>query len=145
MFCPFIDTDTEPKVQVFEKMLELIPNPFTMIGAGEREPEIPRLIVAISGDREPCKQELANRAFCCWQTRAKKAKCAEGECPFYQPSSQNMELRTLIGKLKAKYNFKYVLGDFNQFPGSLGSVLKALYSQRLEEWVSNELSMAMDN
>ncbi len=68
----------------------------------------------------------------------KKTKYKEGECPFYQPSCQNIELWTLISKLKSKYDFHYTLSNFKRYSGSLGSVLKTLYAQRLEEWVSDE-------
>lgn len=132
----FVDTDTDPPVQVWKEMLVMVDNPFPSLGSEEKVDQIPRILIAISGEKDVRKQELANRVFCCWQVRLKKVKYGPKDCPFYQPSCQNAELRTFIGRLKSRYNFQFVLGDFNHFPGSLGSVLKALYAKRLDEWVS---------
>lgn len=137
-YCFLTDTDTDPPVQVFKSMLEMIPNPFYTIGCEDHNATIPRILKFISGP--PCaeKKNIANRAFCVWQSRLKKKNAGKDPkaCPFYQPSCQNMELRTFMGKLKAMYDFHYVLGDFKNFKGSLGGVMKTLYAQRFEKWVS---------
>ena len=56
-------------------------------------------------------------------------------CPYYSPSTQNLELRTLLAKLKDQHNFRFVLRDFNNFEGSLRGVMAAVYRQRYEEWL----------
>ncbi len=129
------DTDEDPPVQVWKEMLVPIKNPFHQ-DRFSKEEYIPRILYEMSGPRNRKKKDLANRVLVDWQCSTRRKKVKEGECPFYQPATQNIQLRTFMAKLKDCYSFEFSLVDFKKFKGSLGSVVKELYSQRLEEWVS---------
>ena len=122
-------------------MLELVPNPFKDEGRGFVDEMIPRFFVEVSGKRTPAKMELSNRALVDWQVAVKKVRKVnpEKECPFYSPSTQNLELRTCLGLMKDLFDFRFKLGDFDKFPGSLAGVMAAVYKQRTEEYVSEKI------
>ena len=54
----------------------------------------------------------------------------DGECPFYQPSTQNKMIRMLLVSLKNKFGYMpWNLNKFN-YTGGFGSVTKQLYKSR---------------
>ena len=124
----------------------MVPNIFYDLGRGLTSKKIHNIFVMMSGQRSNEKRDLANQALRDWQVDLKKKVPKKGKkrmkngeevkvCPYYSPSTQNLELRTLLAKLKDQYNFRFVLRDFNNFEGSLGGVMAAVYRQRYEEWV----------
>ena len=107
------------------------------MGTDEHPTTVPAILVALSGEATKQKLDLANRALVDWQVRVKKVKKLDkNECPFLQPSTQNMELRCWFSMMKDKYDFRFKISDFMKFNGSLGGVMKALYQKRVETWVS---------
>ena len=118
-------------------MLVLVPNKFYTFGTEEAPDKVARLFCEIGGPKSPYKKELANTAFVDWHVSLRKVKKVneEKECPFLQPSSQNMIHRTLMSRLRDCYDFRYTTGDFTKFSGSLGGVLASLYNQRVKVWV----------
>ena len=53
--------------------------------------------------------------------------------PWYQPSTQNQRLRTLLGSTSKEYGWKYKMSDFS-FKGGLKGFLDKLYSKRYKEF-----------
>ena len=120
-------------------MLKKVKNPFHNRFLGNSSPYVHRIFVEMSGRPTNDKKALINQALVDWQVALRKKKEVadeEKECPFYQPSTQNLELRTFFGVMKDHYNFHYVLKDFNKFQGSLGGVLSKLYQARVQKYVS---------
>ena len=129
--------ETEKGEQKWEKMLVEVPNPYYDMGMGYTLKKIPRIFTMLGGARTNAKRDLANQVLRDWQVAVRKKKKVDEKkvCPFYSPSTQNLELRTFMAKLKDQYSFQYVLKDFVGFEGSLGGVMAAVYKQRYEEWV----------
>ena len=119
-------------------MLEHVANPQYAPGLGKHEKMVPRVLVAVGGEKDDKKLELANHTLVDWQMDLKKkAKVDEKkECPFYTPGSQNGLVRTFFGKVKFFYDWRWSLADFSAFPGALDGVLVALYAERRLKWVS---------
>ena len=144
-FSSRIHTETESGDQKWAKMLVMVSNIFYDLGRGRTNRKTQNIFVMMSGRRTNEKRDLANQALRDWQVDLKKKvkkskkKVKKGEetrvCPYYSPSTQNLELRTFLAKLKDQYDFRFVLRDFNNFEGSLGGVMAAVYRQRYEEWV----------
>ena len=121
-------------------MLKKVRNPFHNRYIGESTPFIHRIFVEMSGTPSNAKKALINQALVDWQVSVKKKKeniDETKECPFYSPSTQNLELRTFFSVMKDFYNFQYLLRDFNKFEGSLGGVLAKLYQSRVVKYVSD--------
>ena len=57
-------------------------------------------------------------------------------CPFYQPSTQNVELRTFFAHMARTHNWQFNENDLKGFTGSLDAVIAELYDQRLKKYVS---------
>ena len=76
-----------------EKILELVPNKSWKV---LNQPKlIPRAFLVLAGSKTIAKVRLCNELLVNWQINIKKkAKVKEGKCPFYSPSTQNVELRT---------------------------------------------------
>ena len=132
-----LDTNEVPPKQYWKNMIELIPNPMYIVGGRDiYQKTIPRILVVVSGERDPKKKELMNRALKAWQLNLKKTKWKEGECPYYAPGVQNMRLRAFFSKVREVYDFRYTLSEFKKWDGSLGWALKNAYEARRKEWVS---------
>jgi len=112
-------------------MLALVPNPNRL---GERE--VPFCFVAVSGQVSPNKIYLANAMVVDWQLRLKKVKVKEGECPWYQPSTQAVNLRTFFAHMSKCHNWQFSEVNLKDFTGALDGVLKAEFARRFLEWVS---------
>ena len=63
----------------------------------------------------------------------RKKSTKNDRCPWYQPSTQNQRLRTLLGSLSKKYDWKVDIGDFS-FLGGLKGFLDKLYTKRFSEY-----------
>ena len=110
-----------------------------MPGCRDTEPTIPDFIVQFSGRITTNKKVLANSILVDWQVGLKKVKQTKNdECPYLQPSAQNVMLRIMIGRLKKHYNFHFSLDHFCGWTNSLGAVMGNLYTQRLAEYVSEK-------
>ena len=134
-----IKTDTKGGIQVYKALLEPVPNPFKKTGRAESK-TVPLLFVEVGGDLNQMKISLANRAICDWQIRLKKKKKPkEGECPFYQPSTQSMELRSFFGHMSRQYHWQITAKSLTGFDGALCHVMGEVYSQREEIWVSDTI------
>lgn len=53
--------------------------------------------------------------------------------PWYQPSTQNQRLRTLLGSTSKTYGWQYDVADFS-FKGGLKGFLDKLYKKRYIEF-----------
>ena len=133
-----IKTDTKGGIQVYKALLEPVPNPFKKTGRAESK-TAPLLFLEIGGDLNQTKISLANRAICDWQIRLKKKKPKEGECPFYQPSTQSMELRSFFGHMSRQYHWQITEKSLTGFDGALFHVMAEVYSQREKTWVSDTI------
>jgi hypothetical protein len=82
---------------------------------------------------------LRNQILCEWQAQLKmKNPCPKTGRPWYQPSVQNMKLRTFFSKMKANHGWEMNYSDdFRGYEGSLSVVLKTLYKERGKTWVSH--------
>ena len=118
-------------------------NPYYKTGM-ENGKECPVLFVQIGGDLTRDKIDLANKALCEWQVRLRmKKKPKDGECPFYQPSTQSMELRSFFGHMARKYDWKITEKDLSGFNGALSCVMEEVYMQREKIWVSDIISISV--
>ena len=102
------------------------------------------LFVQIGGDLTHDKICLANKALCEWQVRLRmKKKPKDGECPFYQPSMQSMELSSFFGHMARKYDWEITEKDLSGFDGALSCVMEEVYMQLEKIWVSHIISISV--
>jgi len=142
----FTKTVTPEETMIWAEMLELVPNPNYVAGDVETEEEVCRVFVEISGPKTPVKQRLTNKMLVDWQfhlemKNKKKKKMEDGSikiCPFYQPATQNVELRIFLGRLKKYHSFDMVESDFAGYTGSLTSVMEQVYQERYKKYVSKK-------
>ena len=130
---------------MWAKILVLVPSKFYNLGQGLTNKNIQNIFVMMSGDRSNEKRDLANQALRNWQVDLKKVKKVRMKkvkkvdktkvCPYYSPSTQNLELCILLAKLKDQYDFRFVLRDFSNFEGSPRGVMTAVYRQQYKEWI----------
>ena len=107
------------------------------VGAGTRsDPKIPRVFKAFSGNLTKDEIQIFNMMLVDWQLGLKKEKVKDGECPWYQPSSQRKDYFTFWGRLKRAYGFQCSDKDFKDFDGSVWNVMSDEMEKRYEEWVS---------
>lgn len=93
----------------------------------------PKLLVKLGGEKIPEKVQIVNKALVDWMAvMRKKAKNLSG-CPWYQPSTQNQRLRTLLGSTSKSYGWRYDMSDFS-FKGGLKGFLDKLYAKRYKEF-----------
>ena len=112
-------------------MLEPVKNPSSLGSA-----EVPFCFVACSGITSQQKILLGNGMLVDWQLNLTKKKFKEGECPWYQPSTQGTNLRTFFGHMSKCYDWKFSEKDLKNFEGCLDGVLKIEFDRREKEWVS---------
>ena len=121
----------------------MIPNPFKTGGkASEDRPQlVPEVFTMASGSPDNDKRDLINAMVVDWQVdlRMSKPPKPPKTCPFYSPTSQNIQIRTFFAHMKKHYNWQYTDNDFKGFKGSLNSVMSALYKERYELYVSTNL------
>ena len=108
----------------------LVPVPFGRPGGKKLAP---KLLVELGGVTNPTKIMLANKALIDWLGVMKKKSKNPGKCPWYQPSTQNQRLRTLVGHLSKQYDWRMDISNFS-FPGGLKGFLDKLYAKRLSEF-----------
>ena len=115
-------------------MVELVDNP---IKVGNPSPKVARVFVALA-QRTNATKVLANNILCEWQIQLKMKKPnQETKCPWYQPAVQSMRLRGFLSRLKTRYGWQMSYeDDFRGYEGSLSAVLKQLYREREQKWVS---------
>ena len=115
-------------------MVELVDNP---IKVGNPPPRVARVFVALA-QRTNATKVLANKILCEWQIQLKmKQPNPETKCPWYQPVVQNMRFHGFLSRLKTRYGRQMSYADdFRGYEGSLSAVLKQLYREREQKWVS---------
>ena len=128
--------------QKWEKMLKEVTNPnYT---PGSRQPKnVPLAFVAMAGKLLPEKIMVCNHMMVDWQLRLKKKKTKENGCPWYQPNTQAVYLRTFFSHMAKNHSWNIGESELKGFEGSLNAVLKELFAQRYEEWVSNKMLIIM--
>ena len=94
--------------------------------------------MACAGPFKHDKLELTNALLIDWQVDLKMEKkpSNEDDCPFYQPSSQNVGFRTFLAHMKKTHGWIWENKNFTKWDGCLNGVLKELYSQRYAKYVS---------
>ena len=125
----FFSSDTKDGHQVYADVLKPVENPFTR----NKNERIPHLFVLCSGPMDRKKRDLANRAVVDWQLRLKKKKVKKGKCPWYAPSSQNVERRTFLSKMTRDYEWQWNENNLSGFDGCLDSVIAGTYAAREKE------------
>lgn len=121
-------------------MFELVP----FKGTDSVIRQVPRCFKIISGKKTQDKLILCNKMVVDWQIRVKqKNKVAPGKCPWLQPGSQNTQIRTFFAFMKSEYNWPFTENDLSGFSGCLNGVLKDLYKEREEKWVSQNTQSYM--
>ena len=112
----------------WRKLLQAVPH-----GVGGRRTMAPKLFVILGGEKTPEKVQIANKALIDWMAVMRK-KCQNGAAvPWYQPSTQNQRLRTLLGSTLKKYGWRFDITDFS-FRGGLKGFLDKLYDRRYKEF-----------
>jgi len=121
--------------QKWNFMLKSVKNPQFVVGNGS--PEVPFAFPSVAGIPTRKKLHLANAMICDWQLNLrKKGVVKDGECPYYQPSTQNVELRTFFGHMSKHHDWQFSDNELKGFEGSLYGCIQEMYAQRLEEFVS---------
>ena len=83
------------------------------------------------------KQELVNALLIDWQIDLKmEKKPKHQECPYYQPDSQNVGLRTFLSHMKKTYGWVWEQKNFTKWDGCLNGVMTEVYEQRYKKYVS---------
>ena len=93
----------------------------------------PKILVDLGGKKTPAKVQLANKALIDWMAVMKKKSNKPSEVKWYQPSTQNQRLRTLLGSLSKQYDWRFDINDFS-FKGGLKAFLNNLYQKRFKEY-----------
>ena len=107
------------------------------VGNGTRsDPKVAKVFKAFAGKLTKDEVQIFNMMLVDWQVGLKKEKCKEGECPWYQPSTQRKEYFTFWGQLNRVYGFQSNWDDFKRFDGSVWNVMKEEFKKREEKWVS---------
>ena len=107
------------------------------VGEGtDEDPRLPRVLKAFSGKLERNEIEIFNHMLVDWQISLQKERVKDGECPWYQPSTQRKDYFTFWGALNRHYGFKSQWSDFKKFDGSVWRVMGAEIKKREKKWVS---------
>ena len=96
---------------------------------GARRKMAPKLFVVLGGEKTPEKVQIANKALIDWMAVMRKKAGKSVKVPWYQPSTQNQRLRTLMGSTAKQYGWRYDVADFS-FKGGLKGFLNWLYDRR---------------
>ena len=130
----------------WEKMLEKV--------VDENGGSVPRVFKLFanngSGTTANPKLHLLNQILIDWQALTKKKRSTrknnknnknnknedepEPECPYYQPSVQNVHIRTFFALMEEHYGWHYSLESDFTFSGGLFASLKQLYAKCHEEY-----------
>ena len=108
----------------------LQPIPHKLTG---REKMAPKLLIDLGGEKIPEKIQIANKALIDWMAVMRKKSKNPPDFPWYQPSTQNQRLRTLLGSTSKSYGWRYEMSDFS-FKGGLKGFLDKLYAKRYKEF-----------
>ena len=100
---------------------------------GARRKMAPKLFVLLGGEKTPEKVQIANKALIDWMAVMRKKQTRSVKIPWYQPSTQNQRLRTLLGSTTKQYGWRYDIADFS-FKGGLKGFLDRLYDRRYKEF-----------
>jgi len=119
--------------QKWAKMLEIVPNTNRRVGPKL----VPLAYLACAGNPTQDKQLLGNAMLADWQLRVKKKNPKTDECPWFQPTSQAVDIRTFMGDMKKTFNWQFGVEDLKNFKGALESVTSQEFQRRYNEWVSD--------
>ena len=119
------------------EQLKEVDNP-NFIPSTSSSEKVPKLFLLLAGAKTRVKKQLCNAAIVDWQLDMKKEKVKEGDIPFKQPSTQNVEIRAFFAHMAKQYGWVWKDKDFKGFEGALNGVLTKLYKERQEEFVSKE-------
>ena len=121
--------------QKWNSMLRSVKNPQFVVGNGSSV--VPFAFVAVSGSPSKKKLMLANAMLIDWQINLRKKNTKNDEvCPFYQPSTQNVEMRTFFAHMAKMHDWQFSEAELKGYKGSLTGVVQEMYAQRLEKYVS---------
>ena len=125
--------DGRPK---WAKMLVEVDNPYFNGTSTEHLEKVPLAFTEVSGAISPLKTQLANSMLVDWMLTVKKEKSQDDVCEFFQPSTQNLMLRTFFPFMSRVHNWKFTTSSFSNFEGCLSGVMKSIYEQRRVLFVS---------
>ena len=125
--------------QKWGKVLKAVENPNFNYFDADSQKYVPLCFVICSGRREKKKIHLANAMLVDYTLKLQmKRPNKDKSCPYYKPSSQNVKLRTLFGRLSNYHGWEMGEGDFKGFKGALSGVLQEIYAKREKEFVSSK-------
>ena len=110
----------------FDQMLELEIGPDAQLH--------PRILNQCGGTITPAKKYLANKALKKHMATLVKKRVKQGECPYYQPNTHAMMLRTLKSELSEKHDWQFSLDRDFKFRGGLWGAMKKLFEERGREY-----------
>ena len=126
----FIKVLTEHGQNAFSDLLMTIP----FEGPDGETSEVPKLFVALGGDRTGQKLQLSNKALVLWMKHTrKKRKSAKDKHVWYQPVTQNQHLCTFISAMQSRFGWDMKLEDYN-FRGGVLPEVQRLYEKRYKEF-----------
>ena len=80
------------------------------------------------------KSVLANSMLVDFAVSLVMKKPGKDGCPFYQPSSQNQMMRTLLAAMHDDYMWDYTMEKSFNFKGGVQKVLNELYQVRMKKY-----------
>ena len=94
---------------------------------------VPLFVKVLAGEKSQAKLELTNKILIDWQVVTKK-KGVSSKCPWYQPSTQAMRLRTFFGSMNKSFLWKMKLEEDFTGEKMVSAVLAALFAKRLKKY-----------
>ena len=87
---------------------------------------VPKLFKILGGTKTQAKIVMASNLLWRLLKDMKNTRAKEGECPYLEPDTENVKLRTLMAVMKEEYNWEYQLDrDFN-FEGGFAGRMRVL-------------------
>lgn len=107
------------------------------VGSGTRsDPHMPYVFKACAGPPTKAKIQLVNALLVDWQLPLKKKVMQKGtECPYYAPSTQAIEFRTFMGRMRTQYGWQVTENDLRGFEGAFHGVMEAEFARRREKYI----------
>ena len=97
---------------------------------------VPAIFAVLAGPVTRTKIQLANKAIVDWQIRMRKERLGKNKCPWHQPSTQCVEYRSFLARMRNSHDWGFSEKHFAGFVGSVKSILDDLFTKREEVWVS---------
>ena len=136
ILCSIMDKDGNSK---WNSLFEEVPNPnkCRSIAGSCRRDTVPKCFVMFGGDKNNVqKRELLNAMLCDWQLQLKMVKQPKKgkKCPYYQPATQLVMLRSFFGFMKKEHCWQWTDTDFMNFKGCLAGVLSSVFKERQAQY-----------